>query len=236
MQLFFDAELTKDHNTHSIGTEESNHILRVLRKSVGDRIYLTNGKGDGFLAEISGVKSKKCEIAILEKFNEKPLPYHLHIAIAPPKSSDRFEFFLEKATEIGVSEITPILCTNSERKRINTKRALKILQSAMKQSQRLFLPQLNDLMTLDNFLTLNHGEATKLIAHCEEHKKASLKDKLDSSRQYCGLIGPEGDFSHEEIEDALKNDFQPVSLGEKRLRTETAGLYFCQALAFNYSL
>jgi len=236
MQLFYDPDLIKGSKTHIIGANESNHILRVLRKTIGDRIYLTNGKGDGFEAEIVGVNSKKCNISILKTFSEKPLPYCLHIAIAPPKSSDRFEFFLEKATEIGISEITPILCKNSERKRINTKRSLKILQSAMKQSQRLFLPQIHDMIGIDQFLSLNHEENLKLIAHCEEDEKISLKEKLGTTTQFCGLIGPEGDFSKEEIENAIQKGFQPISLGDKRLRTETAGLYLCQSLAFHFSL
>lgn len=236
MQLFYDAELTKEHKTHSVGLEESKHILRVLRKSVGDRIYFTNGKGDGFVTEIVGVKSKRCEINILDSFSEHPLPYSIHIGIAPPKSSDRFEFFLEKVTEIGITEITPLLCKNSERKRINLKRSSKILQSAMKQSQRLYLPQLNELVSIDQFVSSDFGNSTKLIAHCEEHEKTSLKYKLNSSKQFCGLIGPEGDFSHQEIESALQNGFQAISLGNKRLRTETAGLFLSQALAFNFSL
>jgi 16S rRNA (uracil1498-N3)-methyltransferase len=236
MQLFYDHSLTKDSKLHTVGAEESNHILRVLRKTIGDKIHLTNGKGDGFYTEIVGISSKRCEISILETFSEKPLPYSLHVAIAPPKSSDRFEFFLEKATEIGITEITPILCANSERKRINTKRSLKILQSAMKQSQRLFLPRLNDMMGIDQFLSLNHEENLKLIAHCEDDEKISLKEKLGTTTQFCGLIGPEGDFSREEIEQSINKGFQPVSLGEKRLRTETAGLYLCQSLAFHLSL
>jgi len=236
MQLFYDAELTKEHKTHSIGLEESKHILRVLRKSVGDRIYLTNGKGDGFVSEITGVTSKRCEINILDSFAEDPYPYALHIGIAPPKSSDRFEFFLEKVTEIGVTEITPLLCANSERRRINLKRSLRILQSAMKQSQRLYLPQLNDLISIDQFITSDFGNSTKLIAHCEKHNKMSLKEKIKTSKKYCALIGPEGDFSHQEIESALKHGFHAVSLGEKRLRTETAGLFLSQALAFKFRL
>lgn len=235
MQLFYDAELNTENKTHTIGVNESNHILRVLRKTLGDKIHLTNGKGDGFTSEIIGVKSKRCEIAILETFSEKPLPYRLHIAIAPPKSSDRFEFFLEKATEMGITEITPILCHNSERKRINTKRSLKILESAMKQSTRLYLPKLNDMIGFEQFISSDIGSSMKLIAHCEDGNKVLLKDKLEVCQNFCGLIGPEGDFSAEEIQNACDKGFQPVSFGQKRLRTETAGLFLCQALAFNFS-
>jgi len=233
MQLFYDENLTKESKTHVIGIEESNHILRVLRKSVGDKIYLTNGKGYGFTTEIIGIKSKKCEISILDTFFEEPLPYQLNIAIAPPKSSDRFEFFLEKATEIGITEITPLLCANSERKRLNLKRSFKIIQSAMKQSQRLHLPKLNEMISFEQFISTDFANTKKVIAHCEDKEKISVKDILNQSTNICGLIGPEGDFSSSEINMALDNGFQAVSLGEKRLRTETAGLYLCQAIAFN---
>ena len=152
MQLFYDASLPHEFQTHLINVDESKHILRVLRKKIGDSIKITNGMGCLFDAEIIDIKSKRCEIKCIDKTTESPLPYQLHIAIAPTKSSDRFEFFLEKATEIGISEITPLLCKNSERKRLNLKRCEKILQSAMKQSKRLFLPKLNEMMTFERFL------------------------------------------------------------------------------------
>lgn len=236
MQLFYEASLTKGISTQAINPQESNHILRVLRKSVGDRVCFTNGMGIGFKTEIVNIKSKQCIVSVLETFEDKPLPYQLQIAIAPPKSSDRFEFFLEKATEIGITEITPLLCDNSERKRINLKRSQKILQSAMKQSQRLFLPKLNDMVKAEDFICSNFGEAQKIIAHCEEDQKLSLKRIVEKSNNVCGLIGPEGDFSKKEIKLALDRDFLAVSLGDKRLRTETAGLYLTQAMALQNSL
>ena len=236
MQLFYDASLPHEFQTHLINVDESKHILRVLRKKIGDLIKITNGRGCLFEAEIIDIKSKRCEIKCINKTNESPLPYQLHIAIAPTKSSDRFEFFLEKATEIGVTEITPLLCKNSERKRLNLKRCEKILQSAMKQSKRLFLPKLNEMMTFEQFLDKDFSETKTLIAHCEDNKKFYLQDKLQNDRNFCIFIGPEGDFSKQEIEMAMKQNFEPISLGNKRLRTETAGLTVCQTLALEYKL
>ena len=171
-------------------------------------------------------------VDILDYQTEGESEGKLHIAIAPTKSSDRFEFFLEKATEIGISEITPILTKNSERKKLNIVRCQKIVESAMKQSQRLFLPKLNDLTPLSAFLQQSNSSHLKLIAHCEEDDKTELKDLVLKGKDVCILIGPEGDFNPNEIEDALAIDFKPVSLGEKRLRTETAGIYVCLGYQF----
>ncbi len=236
MQLFYDKHINSSVKTHQIAIDESRHILRVLRKQIGDIIFLTNGLGQGFKCEICTVASKQCEVNIIEVFEDEPLPYHLHIAIAPTKSSDRFEFFLEKATEIGISEITPLLCTNSERKRLNTKRCHKILQSAMKQSQRLHLPQLNEMMTFEKFMTQDFDTSYKFIAHCENQKKSYFPNHLKEHNKICMLIGPEGDFNLSEIEMALNSNFKPVSLGKKRFRTETAGIFVCQALALHHHL
>ena len=236
MSLFFDASLSSKQDYHLISEEESRHILRVLRKKIGDQINLTNGQGDLFEAEISGVKSKRCEVKINNHKFEDPLPYRLHIAIAPTKSSDKFEFFLEKATEIGITEITPLLCDNSERKRLNLKRCEKILQSAMKQSQRLYLPKLNEMIAFQKFMDKDFTNRKKLIAHCEDAQKIYVINKFEGEHNFCSLIGPEGDFSPEEIQIALSKGFEPVSLGEKRLRTETAGLVIPQALALKYRI
>lgn len=236
MQLFFDITLSSEHQTHLLAEGESKHILRVLRKKIGDYIKITNGQGYLFDAQIVSIKSKRCEVHIIETFYEKPLPYSLHIGIAPPKSSDRFEFFLEKATEFGITKITPLICDNSERKRINFLRCEKILQSAMKQSQRVYLPQLDDMMSFKTFMDLDFSKTKTLIAHCEDEKKFNLKDKLGNNNSLCTLIGPEGDFSLDEIERAKIQNFSPISLGNKRLRTETAALSVCHALAFHYGV
>jgi 16S rRNA (uracil1498-N3)-methyltransferase len=231
MQLFYDEALNTQQPVSLISAEESKHILRVLRKNIGDNIHLTNGKGDAFHAEIIGVKSKCCEVKILKHFNESPLPYSLHIAIAPTKSSDRFEFFLEKATEIGISEITPLLCDNSERKRLNMKRCEKIILSGMKQSQRFHLPKLNEMQKINHWIEKGFGQYDKYIAHCEEDKKVSFTKAIKLQSKILNLIGPEGDFSSDEIKLALSRDFKAVSLGEKRLRTETAGIVTCQMVS-----
>jgi 16S rRNA (uracil1498-N3)-methyltransferase len=224
MQLFFDENLNLNDSTFLIESDESKHILRVLRKNVGDHILLTNGKGEACKAEISDIRSKRCEIKITEKFSEAPLPYQLHIAIAPTKSADRFEHFLEKATEIGVTEITPLLTDNSERKRLNISRSQKIIQSAMKQSQRFYLPRLNEMLDFKSFIDSDFEGYNTCIAHCEEDHKTTFQHQIKHSDKVLILIGPEGDFSPEEIQMALSKEFIPVSLGEKRLRTETAGI------------
>ncbi|MBS3738684.1 16S rRNA (uracil(1498)-N(3))-methyltransferase [Mesohalobacter halotolerans] len=236
MQLFYDEHINSGTHSHKIVPDESRHILRVLRKQINDVIYLTNGCGQGFKCKISDVESKQCVVNILEVFKDKPLPYSLHIAIAPPKSSDRFEFFLEKATEIGISEITPILCQNSERKRLNMKRSQNILKSAMKQSQRLFLPKLNALSTFENFINQDFTMSKNLIAHCKVQDKSYLTNHIKTSQKLCILIGPEGDFDSTEIDMALKSNFIPVSFGQKRLRTETAGIFASQALALQHQI
>lgn len=236
MQLFFDATLSTEFKTHLINEDESKHILRVLRKKIGDPIKITNGMGCLFDAEIIDIKSKRCEIKCIKKTHENPLPYQLHIAIAPTKSSDRFEFFLEKATEIGITEITPLLCKNNERKRLNISRCEKILESAMKQSQRLFLPKLHEMISYDKFLKSIGKDYQKYIAHCEDKHKYHLTDKLQNTQKHCVLIGPEGDFSPDEIKMALLENFQPISLGNKRLRTETAGITVCQAFALHHKI
>jgi len=159
-------------------------------------------------------------------------PKHkLHLAVAPTKMNDRYEWFLEKATEIGIYEITPIICDRSERKIINPERFEKIILSAMKQCNQMFLPKLNPAISMKEFIKReNSGE--KLIAHCEETNKKSLKSILKAKTDYTILIGPEGDFSNKEIELALENNYIPVSLGETRLRTETAAIVACHSVVF----
>jgi len=233
MQLFYDKNI-QNGEYYDISKDESHHITRVLRKKVDDEIFITNGSGQAFKTKIITTSSKSCRVEILESYQDNPLPYNLHVGIAPPKSSDRFEFFLEKATELGITEITPLLCANSERKRINLNRSYKIIQSAMKQSQRFYLPFINDMIPFDDFVHKDFQKAQKLIAHCENQEKIDLQSQLEKSERFCILIGPEGDFNQNEIDLATSHDFLPVSLGPKRLRTETAGLYICQALALKH--
>jgi 16S rRNA (uracil1498-N3)-methyltransferase len=232
MQLFFDENLDLTTSEHLIEADESKHILRVLRKKIGDTIYLTNGKGEACKAEIMAVISKRCKVKILETFQEAAPEYHLHIAMAPTKSADRFEHFLEKSTEIGVSEITPIICQNNERKKLNLARCQKIIQSAMKQSQRFYLPKFNNLTNFQSFIENDFKTNDKFIAHCEDLQKHEFKHQASTSLRVLILIGPEGDFSSDEIKIALQKDYKPVSLGHKRLRTETAGIVASAMMAF----
>ena len=220
MQLFY-LENPKDEII--LSAQESKHATKVLRKEEGDILNFTDGKGGFHKAEITVADSRKCRLQIVS-IEQKPKQhnYHLHIAIAPTKNIDRFEWFLEKATEIGIDEITPIICSRSERKIIKTERCNKILLSAMKQSLKFHLPKLNEAISLTNFLRSN-VDGDKYIAHCEKSDKLELKnEKLEEKTLI--LIGPEGDFSATEIEMALENNFKAVSLGTSRLRTETAGI------------
>jgi len=223
MQLFFQEHISDTSNQVTFERDESKHIVKVLRKKVGDTLHVTNGKGWLFDVEIVSDNHNKCVAEIISKTYQEPKSYNLHIFIAPTKMNDRFEWFLEKATEIGISEITPILCDHSERKTIKADRFERVIQSAMKQSLQYHMPKLNDLTPLSEVVTANF-EGQRFIAHCEDdQERAPLQNKM-TSKTINILIGPEGDFSTEEIASALKNNWQPVTLGNTRLRTETAGI------------
>ena len=163
-------------------------------------------------------------------------PYHLHIAIAPTKNMDRLEWFVEKATEIGISEITPLLCRYSERKVVKLERINKIIVSAMKQSKKSLLPQLNEMISFNDFIKKCEGHDNCFIAHCYNQNKQSLSQLYLKGNDATIVIGPEGDFSEEEVESALKNGFSPITLGESRLRTETAGIVACHTIQLLNSL
>ncbi len=231
MQLFYNSELDNNSKQIVFSKEESRHIVRVLRKKEGDVLTITNGKNLLFFAEISYANDKKCSAKII-KIEEKPKAwnYHLHIAIAPTKNNDRLEWFLEKATEIGIDEITPIICQNSERKVVKLERLQKIIQSAMKQSLKFKLPKLNAPIKFIDFLG-EISDENVFIAHCEKTKKQSLKN-IPLNEKYIILIGPEGDFSSEEIQKSISKNIIPISLGESRLRTETAGLVVVNNVSF----
>ncbi len=208
---------------------ESQHAVKVLRLKAGDIIHLINGKGSLFEAEIVNPHAKRCEIKIVASKTKDMSAYSLHIAIAPTKKNERFEWFLEKATEIGIQEITPIICQRSERKGVNRTRSERILVAAMKQSQNLYLPKLNEASSFEQFLLKKTASINmqKCIAHCLDEDKKSLQRVYEKGKDVLILIGPEGDFSETEITMAIKAGFLPVSLGESRLRTETAGVVAC---------
>jgi len=225
MQLFYVPNII---DSEVILSEiESKHAIKVLRLSEGDNVQLIDGKGGFYEAEIIAANPKKCKLAIVKSvadFGKKD--FYLHMAIAPTKNIDRTEWFLEKCTEIGIDEITPIVSEHSERKVIKPERLEKILISAMKQSVKAYLPKLNELTSFKNLLA-NASETNKYIAHCNEGEKEHLKNVVSSNKDVLILIGPEGDFSPEEVEQAKEHGFQEISLGTARLRTETAGVVAC---------
>jgi len=232
MQLFYNSEISSTTEQFTFDKTESRHIVKVLRKSEGDHIFITNGLGELFTSEIIIANDKRCLVQIKEvKTHNKPYNYYLHIAIAPTKLNDRLEWFLEKATEIGIDEITPIICDHSERKTVKMERMEKIVHSAAKQSLKFHFPKLNDPISFKQFMNSNF-EGQLFIAHCEETDKKSLKSELKPNLNTTILIGPEGDFSIKEIHQSLEHNFIPVSLGESRLRTETAGIVAVHSVAF----
>tara|TARA_R110002126_G_scaffold46825_5_gene131482 strand:- start:427 stop:1134 length:708 start_codon:yes stop_codon:yes gene_type:complete len=231
MQLFFNPNITEATETFFFDKEESKHIIKVLRKKDSDILYVTNGEGLLFETEITLASDNKCTVKIISVEKKAPAKYRLHLAVAPTKMNDRYEWFLEKATEIGVHEITPIVCDRSERKVINKDRFDKIVLSAMKQSNECYLPKLNEAVTLKEFLQ-NNSDGMHLIAHCEETDKKSLKSILQKNQNTTILIGPEGDFSEKEIAMALDKNYIPVTLGNTRLRTETAAIVASHSVAF----
>lgn len=231
MQLFYNPNINNTTENFSFDKEESKHIIKVLRKKDTDILFVTNGLGELYKTEITLASDNKCTVKILSLERAEPSKFHLHLAVAPTKMNDRYEWFLEKATEIGIHEITPIICDRSERKVINIERFEKIILTAMKQSNVLFLPKLNEATTFKEFIK-SKKEGLQLIAHCEETDKNTLKSVLKINTNVTLLIGPEGDFSEKEIALAIESKYVPVSLGNTRLRTETAAIVACHGVVF----
>lgn len=230
MQLFYNSDIKQGDITFFFDKEESKHIVKVLRKKESDKIFITNGLGYLFESEIILASEKKCEVKITKESFQEPDKFYTHIAVAPTKMNDRLEWFLEKATEIGIHEITPIICDHSERKVYKIDRAEKIIQAAMKQSLHYYIPKINEPISFSQFVKSNI-ERQKFIAHCEETDKKSFKNEVNKDEKVTILIGPEGDFSTKEINLAIENGFIPVTLGNTRLRTETAALVACHTIA-----
>lgn len=230
MQLFYNPSLDNSFKQFFFSTEESKHIVKVLRKKEGDLLHITNGRGILFEAEILVADLRKCKAQIVSEKKSVPKRYCLHMVVAPTKMNERFEWFLEKATEIGVDEITPVICHRSERKVLKMERMERVLQSAMKQSLQTNLPRLNQPITFTKFIQ-EHIQGLKFIAHCDEGEKMELKRRVAADKDVTILIGPEGDFSKEEIHMAMDNGFVPVSMGNNRLRTETAAIVACTTVA-----
>jgi len=217
------------NGTAMLTEEESAHCIRVLRKKTGDKIFFTDGEGNYYHGSIISADPKKCTVAILETTAEYgKRNYFLHVAIAPTKNTDRFEWFLEKATEIGIDMITPVICTHSERRILKTDRLQKVILSAMKQSLKTFLPQIHEAIPLEDFYK-NENAGQKFI--CLGPSNNTLKKELEPRSRYTVLVGPEGDFTESEISLAMKNNFTPVNLGPSRLRSETAGVVACSIVS-----
>ena len=233
MQLFYSPD--PDGESLTLDPEESWHMSKSLRMKVGDPVTVTNGKGWIFHGSLSRVQTDGCIITVDSKKYQAPAALSLHIAIAPTKNIDRFEWFLEKATEIGISEITPLICARSERTTIKPARLEKILISAMKQSLHCWRPVLHESLKINNFLK-NAIPGQRFIASCETGKEEMLHRFLKTSGKITILIGPEGDFTPEELNEAVTAGFVPVSLGPSRFRTETAGIVACRTVRLKETL
>jgi 16S rRNA (uracil1498-N3)-methyltransferase len=228
MQLFYTPDISQDFYTFS--KHESQHCIKVLRKKNNDIIHLVDGKGKLYTAIIIDSNPKACKIEITKIENEYQKPNHyIHIAVAPTKNTDRLEWFLEKATEIGINEITPIICSRSERKVVKLDRLNKILVAAMKQSTKAYLPKLNEAISFNDFIKIKREE-NKFIANCFDIERKELNEFNLKENKSLVLIGPEGDFTEQETQTAKDSEFQSIKLGKSRLRTETAALIACHTI------
>jgi 16S rRNA (uracil1498-N3)-methyltransferase len=229
MHIFYTPFLQSDEIV--LNEEESKHCVRVLRLQEQDTVYLIDGVGGFYDARITDANPKRCKVIVHQKHKEYgKRNYQITIAIAPTKNIERFEWFLEKATEIGIDRIIPIICHQSERKIIKPERLNKIIIEAIKQSKQAYLPVLEEICSFNSIVKKSAFDS-KFIAYCSEEQKLNLKDALKPGDNSLILIGPEGDFSKEEISSAFKNGFQGISLGNNRLRTETAGVAACHTVA-----
>lgn len=224
LPFFYAEAINTSNNRYTLEEDTSKHVVQVLRMKPGEALQLTNGAGDLFTAEIATGHKKHCEVVITASYQQPASNRKVAIGISLLKNASRFEWFLEKATEIGVTEIFPLLCQRTEKQRFRQDRMQHILVSAMLQSQQTWLPRLHEPIQVEKLIKENTTEI-KLIAHCVEGEKQSLLNyKTNTPSNSIILIGPEGDFSPKEIDLALQHQFKPVTLGETRLRTETAGM------------
>jgi len=230
MEVFYNEDLNANDESLIFDSQESQHLSKALRKKVGEQIHVTNGKGLEWKGIIISNDFRRAALKKTKATLHQNQNLPLHIAIAPTKSHYRLEWFLEKATEIGVSHITPILCDHSERKIVKPKRMKKILVGALKQSAQYFLPQLNPMISFEKFIKFSHSQ-TKLLAHCQKGNKVALDQIGNLNKEILIMIGPEGDFSQREIKTAQNHSFTSISLGAQRLRTETAGVVACSKVA-----
>jgi 16S rRNA (uracil1498-N3)-methyltransferase len=230
MNLFYTPDLTG--GTYTLSGEESNHLIRVLRFKKGETIFLTDGKGKMFKASLANEDPKACLVDIIETTPDYgKRNYSLHIGIAPTKNIERFEWFLEKATEIGIDEITPVICEHSERRDVKPERLKKVIVAAMKQSVKAYLPELHPAKSYKEFVSGKSNGQKFICTLAGKEKNNPLKNSYVNGMNPLILIGPEGDFSGNEINLAEQNQFIKVSLGESRLRTETAGIAACHTIS-----
>jgi 16S rRNA (uracil1498-N3)-methyltransferase len=228
MNLFYSPDIEKGFFT--LESAESKHVVKVLRKTAGDTLRFTDGKGFFYDCRIDAADPRACGLEVTGKYpGDDRRDFYLHIAVAPTKNINRFEWFLEKSTEIGIDRITPFISHHSERKVIKKERLEKVLVSAMKQSLKSRLPQLDDLMSFDEVLQLS-GKMNTYIAYVDDGLESELSKIYTKGSDALILIGPEGDFDPDEIKKAREKGFKAVKLGPSRLRTETAAIVACHTI------
>ena len=218
--IFYQADLSDNY----LNEDESKHAIKVLRLNIGDSIVITNGQRVWRYATIFNPDFRKCEYQITNEIESPPLPYSIHLAIAPTKNNERTEWMVEKLVETGIDSITFFHSSNSERSKLRLDRILKKAISAMKQSGQNYLPKIDGIVSFSELIQKKEGAAEKYIAHIDENDYKTLSSSINKNSSYSILIGPEGGFSKKEIAQAKEKGYQPVSLGKNRLRTETAGL------------
>lgn len=231
MQIFYAPDISG--STYTLDENESRHLIRVLRMTKGSNVRLIDGKGNLYEGIIDDPDQNKCTLIIMGKITDfEKRNYKLHIAISPLKNPERFEWFIEKSVEIGIDEITPLLCKNTEKPGIKTARVNNLIISAMKQSFKATKTILNEPCSLKDFISMK-SEAIRMIAHCNDSLvRRRVSDVYTKGQNAIILIGPEGDFTKEEIDSAINNGLIPVHLGTSRLRTETAGIAVCHSIYF----
>ena len=229
MRIFFTTEISGQYV--DLPKDESRHIVQVLRMKEGEYLLVTDGKGSWYTCELKEASSKKCRLKVLEQEEVgTERSYYLHLAVAPTKNIQRFEFFVEKATEIGVDRITPIITDNAERKVVKKDRMERIAVAAIKQSKKAFLPVIDDVIALKDFDQPDENTDIKLLAHCAEGSKSTIAEQIQGKNRILIMIGPEGDFTQREISELIQKGFEPIHLGKSRLRTETAAIAACHSV------
>ncbi|MFL2596819.1 MAG: RsmE family RNA methyltransferase [Flavobacteriaceae bacterium] len=232
MLLFYDSQIKIETQNHLFNRSDSKHLIKVLRKKQGSEIKITDGKGIEWTGIVTFLNQQKVLVEKIDAIKHKLPKKLIHLAIAPTKSNERMEWLVEKLTELGIASITPIICTHSERKVIKIERLTKIAISALKQSNQFFLPEIKPVISFKNYIQALKNKA--IIAHCHPTQKINLSKYIIPENEISLCVGPEGDFSTEEIKLATLSGITPVSLGKQRFRTETAGIFGCHSISVNY--